>query len=148
MFQRDLITKTLLAAVCAAAIAHAHSAGATQASAGVPGEGDCTSCHTVGPIGAGAVTVAFSDKTGTYQPGVSQHLTVTITDPPTADRILSTTAKRWGFQLTARLRANQQIQAGTFTPGTDSQLCCTNIGGVNFSQGTTCPAQQPLIYAE
>ena len=139
MFQKDLITKTLLAAVCAAGIAHAHSAGTTQSAAGVPGEGDCTLCHTVGAIGTGGVTLKLSDPTGTYQAGVSQHVTLTITD---------SSAARWGFQLTARLRSNQQLQAGTFTPGTDSQLFCTNIGGVNHSLGTSCPAQQPLIYVE
>lgn len=148
MFQRHLITKTLLAAVCAAAIAQAHSAGTTQASAGVPGEGSCTACHTVGPIGSGGVTVKFSDATGTYLPGIAQHLSLTITDPPGTDRPLAMTAKRWGFQLTARLQSNQQLQAGTFTAGSDSRLFCTNIGGVNYSQGTTCPPQQPLIYVE
>jgi uncharacterized protein (TIGR03437 family) len=139
MFHRNPVSQTLLAAVFAAAIAHAHSAGTTQSSSGVPGEGDCTACHTVGPIGTGGVAAVFSDKTGTYQAGVSQHMTVTITD---------STAKRWGFQLTARLQSNQQLQAGSFNPGTDSQLFCTNIGGVNYSQGTTCPTQQPLIFAE
>jgi len=139
MFHRDLVTKTLLAALFAAATAHAHSAGTTQSSSGVPGEGDCTVCHTVGPVGTGGVTIKSSDTSGTYQAGVAQHLTITITD---------STAKRWGFQLTARLQSNQQIQGGSFTPGTDSQLFCTNIGGVNYSQGTTCPPQQPLIFAE
>ena len=139
MFQRDLITNTLLAAVCAAAIAHAHSAGTTQVAAGVPGEGNCVSCHTVGPTGDGGVVMTFPNSNITYQAGVSQHLKVTITD---------STAKRWGFQLTARLHTNSQLQGGTFTPGTDSQLFCTNIGSVNYSLGSTCPSQQPLSYLE
>ena len=141
MFPRNFITKTLLTAMCAAALAQAHSAGTSQSASGVPGEGDCTACHSLTSIGTGGVTVAFSDKTKTYQPGVSQHLTMTITD---------SSAKRWGFQITARLQSNQQIQAGTFKPGADSQLFCTNIGGVNFSQSTTppCPSQQPLVFLE
>ena len=141
MFPRDLITKTLLTAVCAAALAQAHSAGTTQSSSGVPGESDCTACHSLTSIGTGGVTLTSADKTKTYQPGVSQHLTVTITD---------SVAKRWGFQVTARLQSNQQLQAGAFKPGTDSQLFCTNIGGVNYSLTTTppCPAQQPLGFIE
>ena len=139
MIHRDLTTKTLLAAVFAAALAHAHSAGTTQVAAGVPGEGNCVACHTVGPTGEGGVTITFPTSNGTYQPGVNQHLKVTITD---------STAKRWGFQLTARLQGNSQLQGGTFTPGTDSQLFCTNIGSVNYSLGATCPAQQPLVYIE
>ncbi|HEY3744316.1 MAG TPA: choice-of-anchor V domain-containing protein [Bryobacteraceae bacterium] len=140
MLHRDLFTKTLLAAVCAAAIAQAHSAGTTQASAGVPSEGDCTLCHTVGPIGYGSVTMTFSGGT-TYQPGVAQNVSVTVTD---------STASRWGFQLTARLEQDIQFQGGTFTPGPngDTWLLCTNIGAVNFSQGTSCPYQQPLSYLE
>ena len=141
MFPRDLILKTLLTAVCAAGIATAHSGGTTQASAGVPGEGSCIACHTLTEVGAGSITVGFADKSGTYQAGVSQRLTLTIKDAA---------AKRWGFQLTARLQSNQQLQAGTFTPGTDSQLFCTNIGAVNYSLTATgvCPPQQPLVYIE
>jgi uncharacterized protein (TIGR03437 family) len=140
MFHRDLLTKMLLAAVCAAGIAQAHSAGTTQAAAGVPSEGDCTLCHTVGPIGTGAVTMTFSGGS-TYQAGVNQNVTVTVTD---------STAKRWGFQLTARTESNIQFQGGTFTPGPngDTWNLCTNIGAVNFSQGPICPSQQPLSYLE
>ena len=120
--------------------AEAHSAGTTQAAAGVPGEGNCTSCHTVGPIGTGNVTIAFPNN-GTYLPGVKQHLKITITD---------STAKRWGFQLTARLISNYQVMGGSFTPGTDSQLFCTQILASNYSLNTAppCPAQQPLAYPE
>ena len=141
MFPRDFITKTLLTAVCAAALAQAHSAGTTQSSAGVPGEGDCTGCHNLTSIGTGGLTLASSDKTGTYKPSVSQHITLTVTD---------SSAKRWGFQVTARLQSNQQLQGGSFNPGTDSQLFCTNIGGVNYSQTTTppCPVQQPLVFVQ
>ena len=141
MFPRDLITKTLLTAVCAAALAQAHSAGATQSASGVPGEGDCTACHTLTSIGTGSIALTFSDTTKTYQPGVSQHIKMTITD---------SSAKRWGFQITARLQANQQLQGGLFKPGTDSQLFCTNIGGVNYSLSATppCPTQQPLVFVE
>ena len=141
MLPSDFLFKTLAVAIVGAGLASAHSAGTTQASAGVPGESDCSACHTQTSLGTGAITVTSSDKTKTYQPGVSQKLTLVITD---------SAAKRWGFQLTARLQSNQQLQAGTFKPGTDSQLFCTNIGGVNYSLTATppCPVQQPLNYIE
>lgn len=138
MVLNNLLTKTLLAAVCAAALMEAHSAGTTQAAAGVPGEGSCTSCHTMSSPGSGALTITFPSS-GTYQPGVKQHLKLTITDA---------NAKRWGFQVTARLLANTQVQAGSFTPGSDSQFFCTQVGFVNNSVGTSCPSQQPLTYVE
>src|SRR5438067_10495882 len=76
---------------------YAYEYGPDAGVAGVPGEaGTCnqSGCHTGTTVngGGGNVTVTFPNGL-TYTPGVKQHLIVTITDP---------TAKRWGFELTAR----------------------------------------------
>jgi uncharacterized protein (TIGR03437 family) len=120
---------------------YAHSAGPDPGYSGVPGEGNCTSCHTgtLNP-GGGSAAVSFTGGT-TYTPGVSQHLVVTVTDA---------TAKRWGFQLTARTAGN--VQAGTFTPGADgyTQVMCATaaLDQVPAPTSGPCPATAPLQYIE
>lgn len=90
--------------------------------AGVPGEANppCSPCHTVtlNPAGGG-VSVELSGGL-TYSPGQTQRVTVRILDPDTA--------RRYGFQLTARTEG--LAQAGTFRPGSD----------------TTLTAQAPFVY--
>jgi uncharacterized protein (TIGR03437 family) len=130
---------------------------------GVPGEnGTCaqSGCHsgaTNDPAHKGSVTVAFPNGL-TYTPGVTQHLTVTISDP-------AGTQQAWGFQLTARSALTPSTMAGTFVP-TDSntQIMCSQanlqvfqtfclpgagqMGCSNESSAPACPAAQPLQYLE
>lgn len=92
---------------------------------GVPNEnGTCTAagCHTGktnDPANKGGVAINFPNGT-TYSPGVTQHLTVTISDP-------AATQTAWGFQLTPRLVSNSATVAGTLTP-TDANtlLMCSS----------------------
>ncbi len=70
---------------------------------GAPGESTCASCHGGGP-GGGRVAITSSTGT-TYTPGVTQHLTVTITDA---------NAAAWGYEMTAVQAAATSTGAGTF----------------------------------
>ncbi len=77
---------------------------------GAPGDfGTCLAggCHTgVLNPGGGKAVVNFPGAM-TYTPGLTQHLSVTVSDP---------VARRWSFQLSARLASNlSNGQAGSFT---------------------------------
>jgi uncharacterized protein (TIGR03437 family) len=117
---------------------YAYAEGPDAGLAGVPGEATCSACHSGGGA-TGNVAVTFPAGL-TYTPGVKQHLVVTITDAA---------AKRWGFQLTARLASNTKSPAGTFTP-TDgnTQLVCTQASFQTEVFGTTCSSSYPLQYIE
>ena len=116
----------------------AYAEGPDAGVAGVPGEATCSACHS-GSGATGNVAVSFPNGL-TYTPGVKQHLVVTITD---------TAAKRWGFELTARLASNTRSPAGTFTP-TDgnTQLVCTQAAFQTEIFGSTCSSSYPLQYIE
>jgi len=101
-----------------------------------PGDTPCTSCHS-GVLNSGPGSAAATFPGGlTYTPGVTQHLSVTVSDP---------TEKRWAFQFTARLASNLSSgQAGSFT-ATDTVnthvICdggsCASATAVQFMQNTT-----------
>src|ERR1019366_4377169 len=116
----------------------AYAEGPDAGVAGVPGEATCSACHS-GSGATGNVAVSFPNGL-IYTPGVKQHLVVTITD---------TAAKRWGFELTARLASNTRSPAGTFTP-TDgnTQLVCTQAAFQTEIFGSTCSSSYPLQYIE
>jgi uncharacterized protein (TIGR03437 family) len=107
--------------------------------AGVPGEANCTYCHS-GSSGSGNVKVTFPGGL-VYTPGVAQHLVVTVSD---------SSQRRWGFELTARQANNTNVQAGAFTPGPDgfTQLVCTQTTFQTESFGLSCPSSMPLEYIE
>jgi len=117
---------------------YAYAEGPDAGVSGVPGETTCSACHS-GSGATGNVAVTFPNGQ-TYIPGVTQHLVVTISD---------TAAKRWGFQLTARLTSNTRTQAGTFAP-TDgnTQLVCTQAAFQTEIYGSTCSSSYPLQYIE
>jgi hypothetical protein len=71
---------------------------------GAPGDGNCSGCHNGSSTG-GSTSVKFPSGLS-YKPGVTQHLSVTVSD---------TTHSVWSFQLTARLASNTSSQAGSFT---------------------------------
>ena len=76
-----------------------------------------------------------------YRPGVKQHLVVSISD---------ITARRWGFELTARTANNPKNMAGFLSP-TDNrtQLMCSSADLVRqVNASVTCPANLPLAYIE
>ncbi len=88
-----------------------NSTGAPAGSAGVPDEDNCTLCHgTTINSGTGKLTVSLVDAS-TWTPGQQVRVRVTLADP---------TARRWGFQITARSTANQNTNAGSFALVDDS----------------------------
>lgn len=101
-------------------------------------------CHTGtanDPSNKGGVTVNFPNGL-TYTPGVSQQLSVTITDP-------APTQKAAGFQLTARVASSPSMMAGTFaTVDTYTQVVCseTNLEVFTYqvANGQTCTSLKPV----
>jgi len=87
--------------------------------AGVPGDvggQNCSGCHRT--FGAANSDPAGSVKieAGSYKPGVPQIIKVTVFHPE---------ALRWGFQLTARVKGEDQRMAGTFTADSNIQVKCS-----------------------
>jgi uncharacterized protein (TIGR03437 family) len=132
----------------------AHEYGPDVGYCGVPKEnGTCAqaACHlgtANNPANQGTVKVNLPNGMA-YNPGVKQHLTVTISDP-------APTQKAWGFQLTARTSSNSATMAGTFasTDANTLTMCATSDliqeKEVDFNAGTpqVCPANMPLQYIE
>jgi len=89
-----------------AAAALARSTGAPAGVTGAPPGANCTICHEgVANSGSGSVKIEFAGG-GTYTPGATYKVHVTVADPG---------AQRWGFELTARMGANKAAQAGSFS---------------------------------
>ena len=103
---------------------HAYSTGPDPRYSGAPGDnlGSCTVCHRGQAPNAGPGNVKIILPGGnSYTPGVAQHIKVQISDSQ---------QRRWGFQMSARLKSNQTTgQAGDFNPTDGStQVICDNSG--------------------
>jgi len=101
---------------------NAYSTGPLPRHTGAPGDnaGSCTACHRGLAVngGPGSVTILLPSG-NSYVPGVTQHIKVQVSDPQ---------QRRWGFQMSARLKSDLvNGQAGDFKP-TDSftQVICDN----------------------
>ena len=77
----------------------------TSSNVNAPTTDTCKSCHSGSAAAGGSAVVVFPSGM-TYTPGVTQHLSVKITDP---------THIRGGYLLTARLASTISSQAGSFT---------------------------------
>jgi uncharacterized protein (TIGR03437 family) len=123
-------------------VLYAYAEGPLPWFTGVPGEvGTCTYCHTSGGVGSGSVKVKFPNGL-TYTAGITQQLTVTVSDP---------VQQRWGFQLTARQANDSTAQAGIFTPGSDgyTQIVCGDKAFQTYLFPTSqCDSTVPLEYIE
>jgi len=137
---RDVILTLLNAAMislgCGAL--QAYSTGPDPRYSGAPGDnaGACTSCHRGQALNSGPGSVKLLLPSGnSYAPGVTQHMMVQVSDPQ---------QRRWGFQMSARLKSNQASgQAGDFNP-TDgfTQVICDN------SSPKPCPANASVEFIE
>ncbi|OWY21521.1 hypothetical protein C7N43_08530 [Sphingobacteriales bacterium UPWRP_1] len=91
---------------------------------GAPGTTNaCTSCHSPGTGGSGAVVVSFNGGVNQYIAGQTYSMSVTVSQ---------TGQKRWGFSMVARNSANQNV--GIWVPtNTDSKVysSSTHIGHKN-----------------
>jgi uncharacterized protein (TIGR03437 family) len=143
------MTRTCSAALAIAAalplILLADANGPDPGYAGVPNElGTCAACHGSGSnsvnTNGGSVSIAFPNGL-TYSPGQKQHWVVTVADP---------TARRWGFEATARQSSSSSTMAGSFK-STDSftqVICSTSSFRAQLNTSGTCAASAPLMYVE
>lgn len=110
----------LTMAVLLAAAAHGRSTGSPIRATGAPPGTNCTQCHT-GTVnsGPGSIKIEFPSG-GSYTPGNTYKVRVTVADPAAA---------RWGFELTARMGADRTATAGRFA--------IDNATTTQFSPGST-----------
>lgn len=80
---------------------------------------NCTQCHNqlAPPVNQGNGRIVINSHS--YSPGVKQSFTVQVTDIQ---------ALRWGFQLTARLAADESRQAGSFVANDTIRVLCDPVG--------------------
>lgn len=114
-----------------AGLSLANSSGPITGVAGAPGENNCTLCHNQGGAGlnAGGGSLKVELLNGTkYVPGQQHRLRVTLADPA---------ARRWGFQLTARLTANSNSTVGNLASDTTPVLETKFQGALQFINHTS-----------
>ncbi len=83
--------------------------------AAIDGGVSCTACHRTFAPANSDTRGKFVVTVGAYTPGVTQTISVTVSHPD---------AKRWGYQLSARLASDPGKVAGTFTPNTNVRVRC------------------------
>jgi len=106
-----------------AASAWALPTGAPPFATGAPGDGLCIDCHGGSAnTGPGQVQVALLNATN-WTPGQPVTLRVTLSDP---------TARRWGFELTARTASDPMNNAGSFTITDTANTQLLTETGVQF----------------
>jgi uncharacterized protein (TIGR03437 family) len=147
--KRVSIVKSAIVLSVVPVVLWAYEYGPNPGYANVPGElGTCVACHFGTDLNAGGGNVTVNFPNGmTYTPGVTQQLSVTISDSK---------QRAWGFELTARLASNPTTMAGTFaSTDNNTRLMCSEpnlfvFGAIPFSGSApqTCPSNQPLQYAE
>src|SRR5436189_1826220 len=133
-----LVAKCVTILAVVPALILARSTGPEARYTGAPGDiGNCTSCHSgqVNPSG-GSVQITAAEGT-TYTPGQKQRMTVTITNT-------ATTARLYGFQVSARLMSNLNTgQAGTLTPSDrETQVICSD------DRAAPCRDTAPIQFIE
>lgn len=103
----------------------AESGGAPQLTAGAPPDGGmCTDCHGgVANSGSGKLQVSLVDA-ATWTPGQQVKLRVTLSDP---------SARRWGFNLTARKSADPGVTAGTLAVAEAASTQIRAAGDLQFA---------------
>jgi len=99
-----------------ASLIHGYAARATPpgyTGAPVDGGRDCTACHRgqANSDARGSLTIQAT----AFKPGLKQILRVTLSHPE---------ARRWGFQLTARIVSDESKPAGTFSASPDVSIVC------------------------
>ena len=106
--------------VCLPLVVYGFSSGPPVNRTGNAADGglNCSACHsTFGSANSGTGHVSVS--TVSYIPGQKQSITVTVEDPD---------AQRWGFQITARYRSNENVEAGAFVPNPLIRVRCDPDG--------------------
>jgi uncharacterized protein (TIGR03437 family) len=139
--QRTLLV-SMLAATPTAVWAFSDGPVPGRTGAAIDGGQNCTACHftnrpaNVDPRGSLRIEV------GSYTPGVKQTIRVLLSHPE---------ARRWGFQLTARLASDEAKPAGKFSytsalkitcgGGAPDGNCGSNVEYVEHTRATTYAGQ-------
>ena len=120
MQRRTRMGIILLLSAAIPIVVGAFSTGPPAAHTGGFGEPTCTVCHSGTALngGGGQVSITIS---GTYSSGDTVPVTVTVSD---------STARRWGFELSARTQSGQQ--AGTLIVGSDGFTQIVSQSGVQY----------------
>ncbi|MBS1826887.1 MAG: hypothetical protein JST93_16335 [Acidobacteria bacterium] len=109
------------------------SSGPPQGRTGAQVDGGitCNACHRGADVndGVGRLTITAAS----YSPGVKQTIRVQLTHP---------SARRWGFQLTARVASDPSKKAGTLSTSSEVQVRC----GLTGTQ--VAPCGEALEFAE
>jgi uncharacterized protein (TIGR03437 family) len=139
---RKIVAAAIAGGCVFSLLLYAHAEGPDPRHTAAPGDDPlaCTTsgCHVGTPLNGGGGNVAVSFPNGLkYTPGEKQTFTITITD---------SAARKWGFQMTARLESNlSNGQAGDFTAGTGQIVICDDA---SFKQSKGCPANKPVQFIE
>lgn len=124
----------------AAPCMQAHSSGAPERVSGAPGERNCTLCHTGSAnTGSGQVRIEMVGATN-YTPGQTSRMCVVIEDG---------SARRWGFELSARPANNPDGNAGSLKESDDStQVLMEGISQwiTHTSSGTRLGTRGPVAF--
>jgi uncharacterized protein (TIGR03437 family) len=140
------LMKLLISLAALPFLIYANASGPDPGYSGVPGEGGtCAACHGSGASSVntkgGSVAINFGGSQ-TYVPGQVQHWIVTVVD---------SSARRWGFQTTARKASAVNTAAGSFkaTDSNTQALCAsTNFRSAQLNTSGTCSSSLPLMYME
>ncbi len=138
-----LIAKMAVVLSVIPALIYARSQGPDPRNTGAPGDKTCAqaSCHIGTPnTGGGNVKITFAGG-ASYTPGTKQRIMVTVTD---------STARIYGFQMSARLASNPiNGQAGTFTPVDASTFVLCDDGSERDAlPGKVCKSSFPVEFIE
>jgi uncharacterized protein (TIGR03437 family) len=121
-----------------AALLYGYPFGPGPGYAGAPGDSTCALCHGGGQVNVGGGGIALNITN--YTPGEAAHVVVTISDA---------TARRWGFEATARM-ASDNSQAGNLNP-TDGNTQMANAGALQYIEhtlaGTRPGTSGPVTFA-
>src|SRR6266852_408905 len=129
------IGKTLIVLSVIPILIHAHSAGPDPGKSGAPGESTCNEigCHVGTGLNAGPGSVKIYAEGSSYIPGVTQQISVTISDPQ---------QRRWGFQLTARHASDSKVRAGILAPLDSTTFTVCAASNLVEVQCTSAPTLQ------
>jgi uncharacterized protein (TIGR03437 family) len=140
-----MLLRSFLITFCASASVWASANAAfalVPGKSSAPGDGVCSDCHNLPTnqlnTGPGRVEIRMADSTATYTPGVAKRVVVAIDDP---------VARRWGFQLSARVASDPRRQAGSLrTVDLNTVILCSDGTLRDTEAGGTCPQTGPVEF--
>lgn len=141
---KKLLTIALFATLPVSLIAFSTGPPIKRTGNAVDGGLDCSACHrTYAPANSDA-RGGVSIVTNAYTPGAKQLVLVTVSHPE---------ARRYGFQLTARLASDPTKQAGSFSASSFIRVRCDPTGdapcpqdALQFAEHASAPFSDPGSY--